>query len=88
YDAVALASGKLLLVVGDVAGRGIAAASTMGQLRSAVRSYALLESDPAVLLARLNHFQFSMAWDDMATVLLAVIDPAAATVEYATAGHP
>jgi PAS domain S-box-containing protein len=88
YDAVALPSGKLLIVVGDVAGRGIPAASTMGQLRSAVRSYALLESDPAALLARLNHFQFSMAWDDMATVLLAVIDPAAAKVQYASAGHP
>src|SRR4051794_16685425 len=88
YDAVALPSGKLLLVVGDVAGRGIAAASTMGQLRSAVRSYALLESDPAELLRRLNHFQFSMAWDDMATVLLAVIDPSEATVEHASAGHP
>jgi PAS domain S-box-containing protein len=87
YDAVALPSGKLLLVVGDVAGRGIAAASTMGQLRSAVRSYALLESDPAALLQRLNQFQFSMAWDDMATVLLTVIDPAAATLEYASAGH-
>jgi PAS domain S-box-containing protein len=88
YDAVAMPSGKLLLVVGDVAGRGIGAASTMGQLRSAVRSYALLESDPAELLKRLNHFQFSMAWDDMATVLLAMIDPSAATLEYASAGHP
>jgi PAS domain S-box-containing protein len=88
YDAVALPSGRLLVVVGDVAGRGIPAASTMGQLRSAVRSYALLESDPAALLERLNHFQFSMAWDDMATVQLAVIDPSAATLEYASAGHP
>ena len=88
YDAVALPSGRLLVVMGDVAGRGIPAASTMGQLRSAVRSYALLESDPAALLARLNHFQFSMAWDDMATVLLAVIDPSSATISYASAGHP
>jgi PAS domain S-box-containing protein len=88
YDAVALPSGKLLLVVGDVAGRGIGAASTMGQLRSAVRSYALLESDPAALLRRLNQFQFSMAWDDMATVLLCVIDPSSASVQYAAAGHP
>ena len=88
YDAIALPTGRLLLVVGDVAGRGIAAASTMGQLRSAVRSYALIESDPAGLLQRLNHYHFSMAWDDMATVLLTLIDPAAATVEYASAGHP
>jgi len=88
YDAIALQSGRLLLVVGDVAGRGIGAASTMGQLRSAVRSYALIESDPAVLLQRLNRYHCSMAWDDMATVLLVVIDPAAATVEYASAGHP
>jgi serine phosphatase RsbU (regulator of sigma subunit)/anti-sigma regulatory factor (Ser/Thr protein kinase) len=87
YDAVALPSGKLLLVVGDVAGRGIDAASTMGQLRSAVRSYALLETDPGALLERLNHFQFSMAWDDMATLLLAVIDPSTATLAYASAGH-
>jgi len=88
YDAIALQSGRLLLVVGDVAGRGIGAASTMGQLRSAVRSYALVESDPAGLLQRLNRYHLSMAWDDMATVLLALIDPASATLEYATAGHP
>jgi anti-sigma regulatory factor (Ser/Thr protein kinase) len=53
-----------------------------------VRSYALLETDPATLLQRLNRYHSSMAWDDMATVLLAVIDPAAATIEYASAGHP
>jgi len=88
YDAIALQSGRLLLVVGDVAGRGIGAASTMGQLRSAVRSYALVGSDPAELLQRLNHYVLSMAWDDMATLLLAVIDPAAAALEYASAGHP
>ncbi len=88
YDAVALPTGALLVIIGDVAGRGVGAASTMGQLRSAIRSYALLETDPAALLQRVNRYQFSMAWDDMATVLLAVIDPAAATVDYASAGHP
>ena len=45
YDAVALPTGALLVIIGDVAGRGVGAASTMGQLRSAIRSYALLETD-------------------------------------------
>ena len=41
------AGGGLLLVMGDVAGRGVAAAAMMGQLRSAIRAYALLERVPA-----------------------------------------
>ena len=37
YDAMALPDGSILLVIGDVVGRGIPAASTMGQLRNALR---------------------------------------------------
>ncbi len=57
YDVVVQPDGRLLLVIGDVAGRGIAAAAIMGQLRSAMRAYALDGHGPASLLERLNAFQ-------------------------------
>ena len=41
YDAIALTGGRVLLVMGDVSGKGLAAASTLGALRSAIRAYAL-----------------------------------------------
>ena len=50
YDAVPVAGGGLLLVMGDVAGRGVGAAAMMGQLRSAIRAYALLDPSPATVL--------------------------------------
>ena len=56
YDAVARPGGGLLLVIGDVAGRGVGAAAMMGQLRSAIRAYALLDASPAAVLTRLNAF--------------------------------
>ena len=91
YDALALPGGRLALVMGDVAGRGVAAATTMGQLRSALRAYALELSDPprpGRVLERLNRFQLLLGTDSMATVVLLVLDPSAGTVRYASAGHP
>ena len=88
YDAIVQPGGQLLLVIGDVAGRGIVAASTMGQLRSAVRAYALDGHAPAALLDRLNAFQSGLRGDAMATVALVAVDLEAELVRYASAGHP
>ncbi len=41
YDVIETGQGRLALVIGDVQGHGAAAAATMGQLRSAVRAFAL-----------------------------------------------
>jgi putative methionine-R-sulfoxide reductase with GAF domain len=54
YDVFVLPSGGLCLVVGDVVGRGFAAAGEMGRLRSALRAHALFSGDPAEALTRLN----------------------------------
>ena len=48
YDAIDLGDGSLALVIGDVSGRGIAAASIMGRLRMAIRAYALEGHSPGV----------------------------------------
>ncbi|HEX8082876.1 MAG TPA: SpoIIE family protein phosphatase [Solirubrobacteraceae bacterium] len=88
YDTVALPGGRVALVIGDVAGRGVDAAAMMGQLRSALRAYALDGASPATALERLNRFLLSLAWDSMATALVLVLEPATGRVTYANAGHP
>jgi PAS domain S-box-containing protein len=88
YDAIGVPGGRLLLVMGDVAGRGVGAATMMGQLRSAIRAYALDYRSPKVLLDQLNAFQVGVAGETMATVLLVEVDVAAGALRVAAAGHP
>ncbi len=47
YDAIELDDGRVAVVVGDVVGHGLRAATVMGQLRNAFRAYALVETSPA-----------------------------------------
>ncbi len=50
YDAIELDDGRVAIVVGDVVGHGLRAATVMGQLRNAFRAYALVETSPAQTL--------------------------------------
>lgn len=84
YDVFALPDGRIGMVMGDVAGRGIEAASVMGQLQHALRAYALEGHAPAVVLERLNAL---LELKDMATLLYLIFDPATWTLTYANAGH-
>jgi serine phosphatase RsbU (regulator of sigma subunit)/anti-sigma regulatory factor (Ser/Thr protein kinase)/type II secretory pathway pseudopilin PulG len=85
YDLVRRPDGIVLLTVGDVAGHGIEAAVTMGQLRNAFRAYALEHESPAAVVLRVAHH----AGDDgMATMLCVAIDPYTRELSYASAGHP
>ncbi len=54
YDALALGDDTVALVIGDVVGKGVKAASSMGQLRNAVRAYLLEGYGPAETLVRVN----------------------------------
>jgi serine phosphatase RsbU (regulator of sigma subunit)/anti-sigma regulatory factor (Ser/Thr protein kinase) len=88
YDVFTLPSEALCVVMGDVAGRGLPAAVVMGRLRSTLRSYALIVDDPAEILTladrKLRHFEHA----EMATALLAVIDPSLTSITISSAGHP
>jgi GAF domain-containing protein len=87
YDAIPLADGRMMLIIGDVAGHGLEAAITMGQVRSAARALALAY-EPADLLAALDQFICSTIKEPLATASAAVIDPAHRTLRYCLAGHP
>jgi hypothetical protein len=87
YDAVPLPGDRILLFVGDVAGHGLTAAITMGQMRSAARALAPTHG-PASLLEALDRFTGSTLQGALATAAGAIIDPAERTVRYCLAGHP
>jgi len=91
YDAFDLPEGRLGIVIGDVAGSGIPAASTMGQLRSVTRAYALADEGsrpPADVLMRLNEYLPALGEEALFTVLYAILDPRKGTVAWGNAGHP
>ena len=88
YDAFALPSGELGMVVGDVAGSGLSAAVIMGRMRSALRAYALEFPDPADVLRKLDRkMQYFEEGDVMATVSYAVLDPDSGQLAISSAGH-
>jgi phosphoserine phosphatase RsbU/P len=77
-----------LTVVGDVVGRGVGAATMMGQLRSAVRALALTQRGPAAILSALDAYAVRHDVGEMTTLVLAQIDIQTRRVRYACAGHP
>ncbi len=88
YDVIVLPNGQVAVSVGDVAGHGLRAASTMGQLRMAVRAYALEEVSPANVLRRAHGLIQQLALAEMATLVHVVFDAESGRVRFASAGHP
>ncbi|MDX6692042.1 MAG: hypothetical protein QOG15_3499 [Solirubrobacteraceae bacterium] len=88
YDALALPGGRVAIAVGDVVGRGIGAASTMGQMRSALRAFLMQDGNCGTMADRLNRFALGFGDAIMTTVLLAVFEPATGRLRYTNAGHP
>lgn len=87
YDVIELGDRRLGLTIGDVAGHGMAAATYMGQLRSAIRAFAIDAERPAELLGKLSRFA-EREESRMATLIYAILDLDTWMVEYARAGHP
>jgi len=88
FDAIPLSDGRLGLVVGDVVGKGVQAASTMGQLRNALRAFSLDRMKPSSTIARLNRLAEEVVETAFATVVYAVLDPDARVCRITSAGHP
>ncbi len=87
FDVFLITADKLAVVVGDVVGRGIDAATTMGQLRSAVRALAKPETGPARLIEGLDRFVDRVESARMATIAYAEVDLTSGEMTFACAGH-
>jgi serine phosphatase RsbU (regulator of sigma subunit) len=87
YDIVAASDGQVLVMIGDVSGHGLRAATTMASLRHAALAYAAQDPSPSSVLAQLSDFVNSGPHDYFATMLCALIDVGAHRLTVASAGH-
>jgi sigma-B regulation protein RsbU (phosphoserine phosphatase) len=87
YDVFELPDERLVVVMGDVEGHGLDSAIVMGRLRSALRAYALYQSDPAEVLRRLDREMCHFEPDVLATVLVGMATPPYEEWRFSSAGH-
>ena len=88
YDVMELSAGRVGFVIGDVQGRGAHAAAVMGQLRAALRAYAVLDEEPAQVLRHLDDLVRGLNEALLVTCVYAVFDPFTRECVLANAGHP
>jgi anti-sigma regulatory factor (Ser/Thr protein kinase) len=88
FDAVVLPRGRVALVVGDVAGGGVAASAAMAQLRAVLNDLLVTVPDVAGVLRHADAFAARTPALSAATLAVAVLDPADGTLRYAVCGHP
>jgi PAS domain S-box-containing protein len=88
YDTVPLPDGRIGVVVGDCVGRGLEAATVMGQLRSACRALLLRDARPDRVLSALDHFAATIPDALCTTVFCGVLDAQTGELTYSSAGHP
>ncbi|MFO7957320.1 MAG: SpoIIE family protein phosphatase [Candidatus Brocadiia bacterium] len=87
YDFVTLPDGRVVIVVGDVSGKGITAALMMAKMASNVRFFATTVSGPGGLLSKLNEVALSSETDMFVTVLILYLDAESNTLSMSNAGH-
>ncbi|MGW6130982.1 SpoIIE family protein phosphatase [Cellulomonas sp. NPDC055163] len=86
YDALPLPGGRTALVIGDVQGHSLRAATIMAELRFTLRAYLAEGHEPPEALRLLNTVLIAQH-PELVTVCIAVLDPAAGTLEVTNAGH-
>jgi serine phosphatase RsbU (regulator of sigma subunit)/PAS domain-containing protein len=89
YDLFALEGGRVAAVIGDVCGKGVAAARHTVRLRYELRTLLEEGRPPGRVLAAFNRrVQEEFVTDEYATLLVLVLDPATGAVSWSSAGHP
>jgi len=87
YDVIPGPSGRCVFVVGDISGQGLRAATTMAELRFAIRAYLAQGDDIATVLTRVRALLDIEVDHQFATVLLGELDPPAGLLRVVSAGH-
>ena len=88
YDGWTLPDGRVALVMGDVVGKGLAAAAITGRLRAAIRALSSADPSPSRVLTQLDQLEAGDTMELVATVLFALFAADLDSVRIARAGHP
>ena len=88
YDAFPVLGGRIALAVGDVVGHGVEAAAVMGQLRTALRAYAVEGHSPGTVVDRVGALMLALGPRAPTTLVYIVVDPVNERAEMVSAGHP
>src|SRR5262249_8887778 len=88
YHVLELDAGRVAMFVGAGMGRGVAAASVMAQMRSAIRALLAVDPDPNAVLAGMDRVFDTLHLEQLVTMVYAVADPARDELRVINAGHP
>lgn len=86
YDVIDLGDGRVALIVGDVAGKGVQAAAIMAAMRYGTHAIAAQDVEPGAVLAGINRLEGIRG--DFVTMICGVLDVERRTVAVSSAGHP
>ncbi|MDQ3850382.1 MAG: SpoIIE family protein phosphatase, partial [Actinomycetota bacterium] len=87
YDLIRLPHGRVGIVIGDVVGRGVEAAASMSQLRTALRAYAVEGLAPAEVVGKLHRLVHHLDEGMSTTLAYLDLDPLTRQLRYVSAGH-
>lgn len=89
YDLISLPGRRACVIMGDVSGKGVEAASVSAAVKTALGAYAWEGLAPARMVRSLNEFLLGFSRiETFATLFVGIIDLDASTITYCSAGHP
>lgn len=89
YDVFALGAGRAGIIIGDVSGKGINAASFSARAKQTLKAYAYEFEQPALVLAKTNKVLCKYtAEDNFVTIFFGTLDTNSGLLSYCSGGHP
>jgi serine phosphatase RsbU (regulator of sigma subunit) len=88
FDILPQPDGQLVIIVGDVMGRGVRAAAAMAQMRAAIRAYVAVDPDPAHVLTMMDRLFTAYGMGQLVTLVYLLADAGHDRVAMVNAGHP
>lgn len=89
YDVFRTRNGQIGLIVGDVSGKGVEAATLAARVKNTAKAYLYADPDTAEAAAKTNEIVAASTPSNwFATAFLGVLDPDSGALRYCNAGHP